>query len=174
MDKILHLLGIARKAGRLEAGEEPVGACARAHQARLILVTGDAAENSARRAAHFAEAGQVPWVCLPHSKGEVGAAVGRSACAMLAVTDAGLASALAEQLAQREPERYGPVAEELARKAERVLQRQRERRAHEKNLQRGGKKPWAAPPPTRERPPQAEKRSPSQGGGPLTGKKKKS
>ena len=33
MDSVLHLLGIARKAGRVEVGEEPVGAAARAHQA---------------------------------------------------------------------------------------------------------------------------------------------
>ena len=30
MDSVLHLIGIARKAGRLEIGEEPVGAAARA------------------------------------------------------------------------------------------------------------------------------------------------
>ena len=54
MDNVLHLLGIARKAGRVEVGEEPVGASARARQARLILVASDAADNSARRAAHFA------------------------------------------------------------------------------------------------------------------------
>ena len=29
MDSVLHLLGIARKAGRVEVGEEPVGAAAR-------------------------------------------------------------------------------------------------------------------------------------------------
>lgn len=33
-DPILHLLGLARKAGRLEIGEEPVGAVCRARQAR--------------------------------------------------------------------------------------------------------------------------------------------
>ena len=31
-DPILHLLGLAKKAGRLEAGEEPVGAACRARQ----------------------------------------------------------------------------------------------------------------------------------------------
>ena len=36
-DPILHLLGLARKAGRLEIGEEPVGAVCRARQARLVL-----------------------------------------------------------------------------------------------------------------------------------------
>ena len=45
-------------------GEEPVGACARARQAKLILVACDAAENSARRAPTFAQAGGAPgWTC---------------------------------------------------------------------------------------------------------------
>ena len=40
-DPILHLLGLARKAGQLEIGEEPVGAVCRARQARLVLLASD-------------------------------------------------------------------------------------------------------------------------------------
>lgn len=101
MDSVLHLIGIARKAGRLEIGEEPVGAAARARQARLILVAADAAENSARRAAHFAEAGKTCVLRLPYPKSVLGGMVGRASCAMLALTDVGLASALAGKLAGR-------------------------------------------------------------------------
>ena len=146
MDSALHLLGIARKAGRLEIGEEPVGAAARARQARLILVAADAAENTVRRAEHFAQGGNVPHVQVPYTKGELGYAVGRASCAMLALTDVGLASALAGKLAAADPQRYGQAAQTLEEKASRALQRQREQRAHEKNLQKK-KKPWAAPPP---------------------------
>ena len=89
MDSALHLLGIARKAGRAEVGEEPAGAACRARQARVLLVAADAADNSVRRAARFAEAGQVPWLKTPWDKGTLGGAVGRTACAMLALTDAG-------------------------------------------------------------------------------------
>ena len=39
MDNVLHLLGIARKAGRVEVGEEPVGASARARQAPCCFMT---------------------------------------------------------------------------------------------------------------------------------------
>ena len=146
MDCALHLLGIARKAGRVEVGEEPAGAACRARQAKLLLVAADAAENSVRRAAHFAEAGKTPWLKAPWGKGELGGAVGRSACAMLALTDAGLAAALAEKLARTDPETYGGAAETLTEKAARVLQRQKEQRAHEKKLERAGRKPWAPPP----------------------------
>ena len=154
MDSVLHLLGIARKAGRVEAGEEPVGADARARQARLILVAADAADNSVRRAAHFAQAGKVPWLQVPYDKGALGGAVGRSACAMLALTDVGLASALAGKLSRADPARYGAAAAALSEKAGRALQRQQEQRRHEKKRRQGGKSPCAPPPKDAPAPPQ--------------------
>ena len=97
-DPILHLIGLARKAGRLEIGEEPVGAVCRARQAKLVLIAGDAAPNTFRRAAHFGEAGNVLWLSIPQTKAELGACLGRSSCAMLALTDVGFASALLKKL----------------------------------------------------------------------------
>lgn len=172
MDSVLHLLGIARKAGRLEVGEEPVGAAARSRQAKLIVVASDAAENSVRRAARFAQGGKSAWVRVPYAKGELGAAVGRSACAMLALTDAGFAAAAGEKLAAQDPDKYGPAAEKLRQKADRVLQRQKEQRQHEKNLRRGRQKPWAAPPPPGEEavPQQNKTVKRGPGGRRLTGK----
>lgn len=145
-DPILHLLGLAKKAGRLELGEEPVGAACRARQAKLVLLATDAAPNTRRRAAHFGEAGNVLWLELPFEKSELGSVLGRSSCAMLALTDAGFGAAVAEKLAARDPDKYGPAARQLRTKADRVLQRQKEQRQHEKNLQRGKKTPWAPPP----------------------------
>ena len=141
-DPILHLLGLAKKAGRLEIGEEPVGAAARAHQARVLLLAADAAPNTVR--------------------------LGRSSCAMLAVTDFGFAAALAEKLAARDEERYGPAAQQLRAKADRALMRQREKRQHEKNMRQGKHKPWAAPPsrPSKreEAPPTTSRRERGKGG----------
>ena len=146
-DPILHLLGLARKAGRLELGEEPVGAACRSRHARLVLLASDAAANTNRRAAHFGEAGDVLWLELPFTKEELGFLFGRGSCAMLAVTDAGFSASIVEKLAARDPERYGPAAQQLRTKADRVLQRQKEQRQHEKNLLMGKRKPWAPPPP---------------------------
>ena len=150
-DPILHLLGLAKKAGKLEIGEEPVGAVCRARHARLLLLAQDAAPNTRRRAAHFGEAGNVLWLEIPYTKDELGFHLGRSSCAMLALTDAGFAATLVEKLAARDPFRYGPAAEQLRTKADRMLQRQREKRQHEKNLREGKRKPWAPPPPKSER-----------------------
>lgn len=167
-DPVLHLLGLAKKAGRLEIGEEPVGAACRARQARLILLASDAAPNTCRRAAHFGEAGSVLWLETPFDKARLGFILGRSSCAMLALTDAGFAAAAVEKLAARDPDKYGPAALQLREKADRVLQRQKEQRQHEKNLRRGKAHPWAPPPPKKEetpprrgkpRPPKAARRT---------------
>ncbi|MFR5846553.1 MAG: L7Ae/L30e/S12e/Gadd45 family ribosomal protein [Oscillospiraceae bacterium] len=77
MDKLLNLIGLAQKAGRLAVGEEPTGAAARARDARLILVAADAAENSVRRVRHFADAGQCLWCRIGADKDALGRAVGR-------------------------------------------------------------------------------------------------
>ena len=145
-DPVLRLLGLARKAGRLEVGEEPAGAACRSRQAKLLLLAADAAPNTRRRAAHFGQAGNVLWVEIPFDKSRLGLVLGRSSCAMAALTDAGLAAAVLEKLAARDPQAYGPAARQLREKADRVLQRQREQRRHEKNLRQGKRAPWAPPP----------------------------
>lgn len=157
-DPILHLLGLAKKAGKLEIGEEPVGAVCRARHARVVLLAKDAAPNTCRRAAHFGQAGNVLWLQLPHTKDELGFQLGRSSCAMLAVTDFGFAAAIGDKLAAMDPDRYGPAAQQLRQKSDRALQRQKEKRQHEKNVQMGKKKPWAAPPKETEEKTAAEKK----------------
>jgi len=140
VDKLLSLLGLAKKAGRLEAGEEPVGAAARARDARLILLASDAADNTVRRARHFAEAGACLLAQIPATKDELGRAVGRSSCAMLAVTDIGFAEAAAKKLAALDAERYGETAEKLAVKAARAAERREEQKRHDRNVRRGRRK----------------------------------
>ena len=140
MDNILSFLGLARRADALVMGEEPVGAAARAKGARLILVAADAAENTKRRAKHFAESGDCLLLPLPHDKDALGSALGRSSVALLALTDIGFANALAQKLKALDEDVYGVAAERMALKAERAAERQREAKQHEKNIKSGKKK----------------------------------
>lgn len=165
-DPVLHLLGLAKKAGRLEIGEEPVGAACRARQAKLVLVAGDAASNTFRRAAHFGEAGNVLWLSLPQTKQELGFILGRNSVAMLALTDIGLASSVVKKLSAIDPDKYGAAAQALDTKAAKALQRQKEQRQHEKNLREGKRKPWAPPPKKAEEPPKSSKRPAARKPGP--------
>ena len=140
MDSVLSLLGLAKKAGRLEIGEEPVGAAARARDARLILLASDAAENTVRRAGHFAEAGACLLAQIPADKEALGSAVGRTSCAMLAVTDIGFADAVGKKLAALDAAKYGALSEKLSVKAARAKERKNEQARHDKNLRTGKKR----------------------------------
>ena len=110
MDKLLNLIGLAKKAGKLEVGEEPVGAAARSKHARLILIASDAADNTRRRALHFGEAGECICLEIPPTKEDLGRALGRTSCALLALTDIGFAEAVAKKLAESDEAHYGEAA----------------------------------------------------------------
>ncbi|MBQ2061086.1 MAG: ribosomal L7Ae/L30e/S12e/Gadd45 family protein [Oscillospiraceae bacterium] len=140
MEKILSMIGLAKKAGRAEIGEEPVGAAARAKKARLILLASDAAPSSQRRAASFAQAGSTVLLTIPADKERLGAALGRTSVAMAAITDIGFAEAIAKKLAELDNEAYGETAEQLAVKARRAMERRQEQIRHEKNVRRGKKR----------------------------------
>ena len=142
MDSLISFLGLVNKAGRLSIGEEPVGASCRAKKASLIVLATDAADNSVRRAKHFAEAGQCLCLTIPLNKAQLGQASGRSSCAMAAIDDIGFAAALAKKLVAADADSYTEAHERLFEKAQKSLQRQKEKRAHEKKLARK-QKPWA-------------------------------
>lgn len=136
-DHILNFLGLAYRAGSLVVGEEPVGAAARAKDARLLMLACDAAANTVRRAKHFADAGACIDITLPYTKDALGSAVGRTSCAMLALTDVGFADALLKKLTALDEARYADVSARMSVKAQRAAQRRREAAQHEKNVRTG-------------------------------------
>ena len=138
MDKILNYLALARKGGRAELGEEPVGAAARALKAHLIVVASDASDHTWRRAKSFAAGTDQQCVRLNVTKEELGFVVGRQSLAIAAITDAQLALAMVTALG--EPEKHKAVLEVLAAKAEKAKKRQAEAKAHQRNVRKGGKK----------------------------------
>lgn len=144
-DAVLSMLGLALKAGKVDIGEEPVGAAARAKKARVILVADDAAPSSQRRARSFAESGACLCLTIPQKKDDLGRALGRTSVAMCAVTDIGFACAVAEKLSRLDEARYGPALSALQVKAQRARQRRQEQDAHEKNVRTGKKKAVKAP-----------------------------
>lgn len=144
---ILSLLGLCLRGNHLAVGEEPVEAVARAKDARVLLLASDAADNTMRRVRRFAEVGQCLWLRVPFTKAELGRSCGRSAAAVLAVTDIGLANTVVHRLAELDPVQYDEAAAKLALKAQRAAERRSEQAAHEKNLRKGLKKKKAEPAP---------------------------
>lgn len=155
MEQILSTLGLALRAGSVAVGEEPVGSAARAKHARLILVASDAAPGSVRRAFAFAQAGACLCLVIPAEKAALGRALGRTSCAMCAVTDIGFAGALGKKLAALDPAHFAEASGRLEIKAQRAAQRREEQQRHEKNV-REGRRRKAPPPKKPDAPPSRE------------------
>jgi len=135
VDKALNYLALARKAGRIELGEEPVGGAARAQHARLVVVASDASSHTWRRALSFVAGTQQNCIKIPFTKDELGQAVGRSSLAIAALTDPALALAFVKALGN--PEQYQQALENLDKRTARIRQRQAEEKAHQKNKRMG-------------------------------------
>ena len=135
MDKALNYMALARKAGRIELGEEPVGAAARAQKARLVIVASDASDHTWRRALSFVAQTEQLCIRVPFDKDTLGQAIGRQNLAIAAFTDPALALAFVKALPQ--PEKYAREAESLQNRTKRLQQRQAERKAHLRNKRKG-------------------------------------
>ena len=135
MDRALNYLALARKAGKLELGEEPVGAAARAQHARLVVVASDASDHTWRRAKSFVAGTGQECIRLTYTKDQVGAVVGRQEVAIAALTDPAMALAFCKALP--DPEKYTDVMESLDKRTKRIAQRRQEEKAHRRNKRFG-------------------------------------
>ena len=137
MGTSLEFLGIARKAGMLEIGEESCSTAVSGKKARLLISASDASDNSKRNAGRLAETVGIPHIIYGHTKEELGCLVGRGFPGELALTDSGMAAGFLSRLEGEEP---GAHTEELAllrKRAARAEERRKEARAHEKNVRAG-------------------------------------
>ena len=135
MDRALNYIGLARKAGLIELGEEPVGAVARARKARLVVVAQDATDHTWRRAKSFVAGSEQICLKIPYTKDQLGQAVGRTELALAAFTDPALALAFCKAL--EHPERYRAEIESLDKLSTRIRQRKKEADAHKRNKKMG-------------------------------------
>ena len=138
MNKAMNYLGLARRGGLAELGEEPVGAIARTGKAYVILVAGDASDHTWRRAKSYVAGTDQQCIRLTCTKEEMGFVVGRTSLAIAAITDVALALALVKSLGQ--PEKYKASLEVLTEKAAKAKKRQAEAKAHKRNVRMGKKK----------------------------------
>jgi len=126
-DKLLHLLGLMRRANAIAVGEVNTGAAARGGKAKLLLLASDASENARHRAEGFSAGRNLPLAELPFTKEEFSSAVGLNGGSMAAITDLGFANALLKALAAEEPARYAALALETDARYERERKQQQTR-----------------------------------------------
>ena len=138
MDKALNYLSLARKGGMAELGEEPVAAITRTGKGYLVIVASDASDHTWRRAKSLVAGTGQQCVRVPFTKDELGFVIGRTSLAIAAITDAALALALVKALP--DPEKNRTAMESLEARAARLRQRQKEEKAHKRNVRMGRKK----------------------------------
>ncbi|MBQ8004273.1 MAG: ribosomal L7Ae/L30e/S12e/Gadd45 family protein [Oscillospiraceae bacterium] len=117
-------MGLAKREGMLEAGDESVRAAISAGKVRLVLCASDASERTRDAFSFIAENANVTFLCVEETKEELGNALGRRPSATVAVCDIGFASAIAKKLAEKLPS-AAECAAELSARAAKISKRKK-------------------------------------------------
>lgn len=96
-DRILSMLGLATKAGRIASGEFSTEKAVKSGSAFLVVVSEEASENTKKKFRNMCSFYQVPMY-LYGSKEMLGNSIGKEFRASLAVLDEGFAKSLEEKL----------------------------------------------------------------------------
>ena len=121
-NKALGLLGLARKAGKLQLGEEAVGALLFEKRARLTVLASDAGSAVARKIHNLARDSRQRILEIPYDKQTLGAVLGKQSVSVAAFADVSMALAFIRAL----PE--GVVAGELLEDLEQRVARVKAKR----------------------------------------------
>ncbi len=97
MDNALRMVGIATKAGRIDSGEFMTENAVKSGKAALVIIAGDASENTKKKFNDMCEFYEVP-IRAYSTKEELGRAIGKEFRASIAVTDEGLAQAIMKKM----------------------------------------------------------------------------
>ena len=93
--ELAGLLGIARRAGKLQIGFDAVSASIKSRRARLVLLADDCSPKTAKELRFFAESHPCPLTRIPADKAAFSAALGlEKPVAAVSVDDAGFAAAM--------------------------------------------------------------------------------
>lgn len=96
MDKVLQLLSLSQRAGKIASGEFKTEESVKSGQAWLVVLASDASDNTKKKFTNMCEFYEVP--CIVYStKDELGHFIGKEFRASLAVNDEGLANKILEQ-----------------------------------------------------------------------------
>lgn len=93
-NKVLSRLGLATRAGKLISGEEVVLKAVRSGEAKLVILAGDASDNTTKKIKDKCNSYSVPLV-IGFTRFDLGSAVGKPERVLFAVTDKGFADMLA-------------------------------------------------------------------------------
>jgi ribosomal protein L7Ae-like RNA K-turn-binding protein len=96
-DKVLSLIGLATKAGKVASGEFSTEKAVRSHNAFLVIVGTNASDNTKKKFQDMCTYHEVP-IHYYSCKEELGAAMGKEIRASIAILDEGFAKAIIKRL----------------------------------------------------------------------------
>ena len=98
-DKVLSMIGIAARAGKIASGEFSTEKAVKNAQAYLVIVAADASQNTKKHFSDMCIYRKLP--CLEYAdKKQLGNCIGKEYRASLAVTDKNLAEAVIKKLTE--------------------------------------------------------------------------
>lgn len=102
-DRVLSMLGIAAKAGKIASGEYQTEHSVKAGEAFLVVVAEDASDNTKKMFLNMCQYYETEYIVYG-TKEELGRSIGKEFRASLAVTDEGLAKSVQKKLAAKTTE----------------------------------------------------------------------
>ena len=96
-NKVIALLGIAQKAGKLASGDHAVATAVQSGKAYIMLVAADSSDNTKHKYKNMAEYYNVPYYELA-TKLSLGSCIGKANRACLAVIDKGFSLSIKKLL----------------------------------------------------------------------------
>ena len=95
--RILNMLGLAQKAGKMKSGGFSVEQAVKSREAKLVILAEDTAEGSRKQINDKARYRHIP-VLIWGNKEELGKAIGRTERSSLALTDENMAGRIVEMI----------------------------------------------------------------------------
>ena len=100
-NKVLSLLGLATRAGKIKSGSFLTEQAVKAGKAYLVLIAGDASENTKKKLSNMCSFYEVP-ARFYADQDTLGHAIGKEFRVSVTVTDAGFADEIEKQLKTEE------------------------------------------------------------------------
>lgn len=132
----LRILGLARRAGYIAAGEDAVILSIMGKSARLALLSNDLGQTARKKIIAAAGRCNIPCLTISADMAELGYAIGRGKTGAAAVEDIGLAASFAESM-RGEGEEFEKTADALSEKAKRLKKRKKETQQKRADIKTG-------------------------------------
>ena len=96
-DRVLSMLGMAAKAGKIESGEFSTEKAVKGGRGRLVIVAEDASDNTKKMFTNMCKYYEVPFVVFG-TKEELGHWIGKAYRASICILDEGFAKAVLKKI----------------------------------------------------------------------------